>query len=66
LSRAIYEIDIDTAFEEKPWKYPGADIVDYFNFGIDEEKWKDYCKQIVSPCLAVGSNFFFASVLSFL
>ncbi|KAM0911128.1 hypothetical protein ACQ4PT_013716 [Festuca glaucescens] len=44
--KAIYEIDIDTAFEEKPWKYPGADILDYFNFGIDEEKWKDYCKQI--------------------
>uniref|UniRef100_A0ACD5X7Z6 Uncharacterized protein n=1 Tax=Avena sativa TaxID=4498 RepID=A0ACD5X7Z6_AVESA len=43
--KAIYEIDIET-FEEKPWKYPGADISDFFNFGIDEEKWKDYCKQI--------------------
>lgn len=44
--KAIFDVDIDTTFEEKPWKYPGADISDYFNFGIDEEKWKDYCKQL--------------------
>jgi hypothetical protein len=33
--------------EEKPWKYPGGDISDFFNFGLNEESWKDYCKQLV-------------------
>jgi hypothetical protein len=45
--RTIFDIDTD-AFEEKPWKYPGVDISDFFNFGLDEEKWKDFCKQLVS------------------
>jgi hypothetical protein len=45
---------VDTAFEEKPWKYPGVDISDFFNFGLDEEKWKDFCKQLVSPFLTFG------------
>ncbi|KAL5209336.1 hypothetical protein ABZP36_004959 [Zizania latifolia] len=44
--KTIFDIDIDTTFEEKPWKYPGADISDFFNFGMDDEKWKDYCKQL--------------------
>lgn len=44
--KTIFDIDVDTAFEEKPWKYPGADISDFFNFGLDEEKWKDFCKQL--------------------
>jgi len=48
---------VDTAFEEKPWKYPGADISDFFNFGLDEEKWKDFCKQLVSPFLTFGSAY---------
>ncbi|XP_037429074.1 FIP1[V]-like protein [Triticum dicoccoides] len=44
--KIIFDIDIDTTFEEKPWKYSGAEISDFFNFGLDEEKWKDYCKQL--------------------
>ncbi|CAL4944115.1 unnamed protein product [Urochloa decumbens] len=44
--KTIFDIDVDAAFEEKPWKYPGADISDFFNFGLDEEKWKDFCKQL--------------------
>lgn len=44
--RTIFEVDIDT-FEEKPWRYQGFDITDYFNFGLNEESWKDYCKQLV-------------------
>ncbi|KAK3149493.1 hypothetical protein QOZ80_3AG0218180 [Eleusine coracana subsp. coracana] len=43
--KTIFDIDTDT-FEEKPWKYPGADISDFFNFGLDEEKWKEFCKQL--------------------
>ncbi|KAJ2857276.1 cleavage polyadenylation factor subunit fip1 [Coemansia erecta] len=38
----MYTIDIDM-LEEKPWRLPGADITDYFNFGFNEETWKLYC-----------------------
>ncbi|KAM7265376.1 hypothetical protein ACFE04_003059 [Oxalis oulophora] len=43
--KTIFEVDIDS-FEEKPWKYPGVDVTDFFNFGLNEESWKDYCKQL--------------------
>lgn len=45
--RSIFDVDID-GFEEKPWKYPGVDTSDFFNFGLNEESWKDYCKQLVT------------------
>ena len=36
-------IDIDpSTFEDKPWRNPGADITDYFNFGFDEKTWAEY------------------------
>ena len=44
--RTIFDVDIDS-FEEKPWRHPGVDISDFFNFGFDEESWKQYCKQLV-------------------
>ncbi|KAJ0266826.1 FIP1[V]-like protein [Hirschfeldia incana] len=43
--KTIFEVDIET-FEEKPWRYQGVDITDYFNFGLNEETWIDYCKQL--------------------
>lgn len=43
--KTVFDIDIDS-FEEKPWRYPGVDTSDYFNFGLDEDNWKDYCKQL--------------------
>ncbi|EEF38837.1 ATP binding protein, putative [Ricinus communis] len=43
--KTIFDVDIDS-FEEKPWKYPGVDMSDFFNFGLNEESWKDYCKQL--------------------
>ncbi|KDP38657.1 hypothetical protein JCGZ_04010 [Jatropha curcas] len=43
--KTVFDVDIDS-FEEKPWKYPGVDISDFFNFGLNEESWKDYCKQL--------------------
>jgi len=44
--RTIFEVDID-GFEEKPWRLPGIDVTDFFNFGLNEDGWKDYCKQLV-------------------
>ena len=44
--RTIFDVDIES-FEEKPWKYPNVDVSDFFNFGLNEDSWKDYCKQLV-------------------
>jgi len=36
--------DLATVQEaEKPWKKPGADITDYFNYGFTEDTWQAYC-----------------------
>lgn len=35
----IYHVD-PSAFEEKPWRRPGADLTDWFNYGFNEESWK--------------------------
>ncbi|XP_050378143.1 FIP1[V]-like protein [Argentina anserina] len=43
--KTIFDVDID-GFEEKPWKYPGVDTSDFFNFGLNEDTWRDYCKQL--------------------
>ncbi|KAL1140117.1 hypothetical protein AAG570_000049, partial [Ranatra chinensis] len=39
-----HEFSID-ALEEKPWRKPGADITDYFNYGFNEETWRAYCER---------------------
>ncbi|KAL2971423.1 hypothetical protein AAZX31_15G195400 [Glycine max] len=43
--KTIFDVDIEN-FEEKPWQYPNIDTSDFFNFGLNEESWKDYCKQL--------------------
>ncbi|XP_072286341.1 uncharacterized protein [Pyxicephalus adspersus] len=40
----VLEVDLDS-FEEKPWRKPGADISDYFNYGFNEATWKVYCEK---------------------
>lgn len=40
--RSILEVDMD-ALSEKPWRRPGTDISDYFNYGFDEISWEAYC-----------------------
>lgn len=32
-------------YEDKPWRKPGADLTDYFNFGFDELTWAAYCSK---------------------
>ncbi|XP_066532986.1 pre-mRNA 3'-end-processing factor FIP1 isoform X2 [Hoplias malabaricus] len=39
---AVVEADVES-FEEKPWRKPGADLSDYFNYGFSEDTWKSYC-----------------------
>ncbi|WOK92269.1 FIP1[V]-like protein [Canna indica] len=43
--KTVFDVDIES-FEEKPWRHPGVDISNFFNFGLDEDKWKDYCKRL--------------------
>uniref|UniRef100_A0A915D0W1 Pre-mRNA 3'-end-processing factor FIP1 n=1 Tax=Ditylenchus dipsaci TaxID=166011 RepID=A0A915D0W1_9BILA len=40
----IYDLDLAT-MEDKPWRKPGADITDYFNFGFNEDTWNQYCER---------------------
>ncbi|MCJ1433360.1 cleavage polyadenylation factor subunit fip1 [Xylographa pallens] len=43
--KPIMDIDMDTDFPEddKPWRKPGTDMTDYFNYGFDEFTWASYC-----------------------
>ncbi|KAK7905307.1 hypothetical protein LTR67_000027 [Exophiala xenobiotica] len=45
------DFDIDFPSEStKPWRKPGADVTDYFNYGFDEFTWASYClKQQTMP-----------------
>lgn len=38
----ITDVDLDNV-EDKPWRKPGADITDYFNYGFNEVSWRSYC-----------------------
>ena len=29
--------------DDKPWRRPGTDMTDYFNYGFDEFTWASYC-----------------------
>lgn len=39
--RSILEVDIN-ALADKPWRRPGSDISDWFNYGFDELSWDAY------------------------
>ncbi|XP_076873215.1 pre-mRNA 3'-end-processing factor FIP1 isoform X2 [Brachyhypopomus gauderio] len=38
----LLDMDMELV-EEKPWRKPGADLSDYFNYGFSEDTWKVYC-----------------------
>lgn len=40
--RSILEVDLN-ALSDKPWRRPGSDISDWFNYGFDEISWEAYC-----------------------
>ncbi|KYM78376.1 Pre-mRNA 3'-end-processing factor FIP1 [Atta colombica] len=39
-----HEFNLDQ-LEDKPWRQPGADITDYFNYGFNEDTWRAYCER---------------------
>ncbi|KAH9932084.1 uncharacterized protein BXZ73DRAFT_90020 [Epithele typhae] len=42
--QSILEYDLN-AMSEKPWRRPGSDLSDWFNYGFDEMTWQMYCNQ---------------------
>ena len=40
-----YDIDINAIDGDKPWRQPGADMSDWFNYGFDEYKWVEYASR---------------------
>lgn len=40
--RSILDVDLG-AMADKPWRRPGSDISDWFNYGFDEISWEAYC-----------------------
>ncbi|KAI1292863.1 Pre-mRNA 3'-end-processing factor FIP1 [Halotydeus destructor] len=43
--QSIYDVNVDSLEGDKPWRKPGADITDYFNYGFTEEMWRIYCER---------------------
>lgn len=37
------DMDSDFPSDDKPWRRPGSDVSDYFNYGFDEFTWASYC-----------------------
>ena len=37
------DMDADFPSDDKPWRRPGSDLSDYFNYGFDEFTWSAYC-----------------------
>ncbi|XP_028833738.1 pre-mRNA 3'-end-processing factor FIP1 isoform X3 [Denticeps clupeoides] len=51
----VLEVDMES-FEEKPWRKPGADLSDYFNYGFNEDTWKIYCEKQKKLRMGVDVN----------
>lgn len=45
LGKPITDVDLDAdiALDTKPWRVPGTDPTDFFNYGFDEFTWVQYC-----------------------
>lgn len=41
----IFNLDLDRVVDA-PWRLPGIDISDFFNYGMNHRAWKEYCQQI--------------------
>ena len=42
--KTAFDLNLDNE-EEKGWLHEGADISDYFNYGMDEQSWHEYAKE---------------------
>ncbi|CAJ0581164.1 unnamed protein product, partial [Mesorhabditis spiculigera] len=51
----IYDLDL-AQMAEKPWRNPGANTHDYFNYGFNEVTWNLYCERQKKLNLEFGHN----------
>lgn len=49
------DFNVDSV-EDKPWRKPGADITDYFNYGFSEDTWRAYCDRQKRMRFEAGSS----------
>ncbi|KAJ6065106.1 hypothetical protein N7444_000759 [Penicillium canescens] len=50
------DMDADFPSDDKPWRRPGSDLSDYFNYGFDEFTWSGYCLKQQGVRQEVGSQ----------
>lgn len=63
--KTAFDVDID-GMEEQPWRHPGVDIADFFNYGFTEDSWRVYCeKQLRSVGVSVREDLNFDCLVSF-
>lgn len=43
VGRKLTQTASDFPEDDKPWRRPGTDMTDYFNYGFDEFTWASYC-----------------------
>ena len=62
-----YDYDLEgVKDEDKPWRKPGADITDYFNYGFNEETWIGYCmkqKRLRQENISFKVSLFFLKIV---
>jgi Fip1 motif len=60
----IFEMEVAKAMvmdrfgtpQQPPWMLPGADLSDFFNYGMDVDMWRFYCAAIVAYKCAPAAN----------
>ncbi|KAF2467635.1 uncharacterized protein BDR25DRAFT_291565 [Lindgomyces ingoldianus] len=57
-TKTITQIDMDADLAEstKPWRLPGADQSDYFNYGFDEFTWEMYRQRQASMAATLSAQ----------
>ncbi|PRP87125.1 putative pre-mRNA polyadenylation factor FIP1 [Planoprotostelium fungivorum] len=53
--KSVLDTEMDN-LEDKPWRKPGVDITDYFNYGFNEESWRNYVSKQVSMRAELSST----------
>ena len=51
--RTAFDVNLDT-LEVHPWRDPGVDLSDYFNYGFNEKSWKNYSEMQLKHRSKIG------------
>ncbi|KAK3070964.1 hypothetical protein LTR53_009501 [Teratosphaeriaceae sp. CCFEE 6253] len=50
------DLDADLVTHSKPWRQPGTDQTDFFNYGFDEYTWTQYCLKQQSMAAGIAEQ----------